>query len=221
MVGLADARFECASGLGVTDTAQRLLDAVDSVISEHGPSGVTLRRVGLQAGLSHTAAAHYYHDKPGLFTAYITRAWSLVADGVEAAATIDNDREALLAAAHSYATFALEQPSAFSVMSRLELVNVDTPELWAARERGFLTLAALVDRSRANGWAVTHDTLDLVAITWGMVHGIVDLWTGGPLAAPYDGHELTATLARLLNGLLDHLDDPHTPTPEVTPATPR
>lgn len=190
----------------MTDTDERLLDALDAVITEFGPSGVTLRRVGAHAGLSHTAAAHYYKDKPGLFTAYITRAWSLVADGVEAAAAITNDREALLAAARSYATFALEHPSAFSVMSRLELVNVDTPELWVARERGFLTLAALFDRARANGWASTRETLDLVAITWGTVHGIVDLWTGGPLAAPYDGHELTETLVRLVGDLLDALD---------------
>lgn len=191
----------------MTDTDQRLLDALDAVIAEHGPSGVTLRRVGAQAGLSHTAAAHYYKDKPGLFTAYITRAWSLVADGVESAAERQNDREALLAAARSYATFALEHPSAFSVMSRLELVNVDTPDLWAARERGFLTLAALFDRARSNGWASGRDTLDLVAVTWGTVHGIVDLWTGGPLAAPYDGQELTETLVRLVGDLLDALDD--------------
>ncbi len=205
--GAPSASAYCSS---VTDTAQRLLDAVDRVITEHGPSGVTLRRVGSEAGLSHTAAAHYYTDKPGLFTAYITRAWNLIADRIEAAAAIPDDRQALLAAANSYATFALEQPSAFSVMSRLELVNVDTPELWAARERGFLTLAALIDRARANGWATNHDTLDLVAITWGMVHGIVDLWTGGPLAAPYDGHELTTTLARLLDDTLDRLDDSDT-----------
>lgn len=191
----------------VTTTDQRLLDALDAVIAAHGPSGVTLRRVGTEAGLSHTAAAHYYRDKPGLFTAYITRAWNRVADGVEAAAAIDDDRTALLAAANAYATFALDHPSAFSVMSRLELVNVDTPELWAARERGFLTLAALIDRARDNGWASTHKTLDLVALTWGAVHGIVDLWTGGPLAAPYDGDELPKTLGRLLNTLLDSLDD--------------
>lgn len=187
----------------MTTTDQRLLDAV---IAEHGPSGVTLRRVGTQAGLSHTAAAHYYQDKPGLFTAYITRAWNSVADGVETAALIQDDRAALLAAANFYATFALEQPSAFSVMSRLELVNVDTPALWAARERGFLTLAALIDRARTSGWATGHDTLGLVAITWGMVHGIVDLWTGGPLAAPYDSHELPNTLNRLLASVLDQLD---------------
>jgi len=190
----------------VTATDQRLLDALDAVIAEHGPSGVTLRRVGTEAGLSHTAAAHYFKDKPGLFTAYITRAWDQVADGVVAAAGMSDDREALLAAARSYAAFALEHPSAFSVMSRLELVHVETPALWAARERGFLTLLALFDRARANGWATTRDTLDLVAITWGTVHGIVDLWTGGPLAAPYDGNELTDTLVRLVGDLLDMLD---------------
>jgi len=190
----------------VTDTAERLLDAVDRVITDHGPSGVTLRRVGAEAGLSHTAAAHYYQDKPGLFTAYITRAWNQVADRVETAAAIDDDRAALLAAAEGYGSFALEHPAAFSVMSRLELARVDTPELWAARERGFLTLAALFGRAQGNGWATERDPLDLIGITWGMVHGFVDLWVGGPLAAPYDGNELVPTLRRVVNDVLDALD---------------
>jgi AcrR family transcriptional regulator len=191
----------------MTATAELLLDAVDDVIAEHGPSGVTLRRVGEKAGLSHTAAGHYYKDKPGLFTAYITRAWSRVADGVEHAATIEDDRTAMLAAAEAYATFATENPAAFSVMSRLELARVDTPELWTARERGFFGLAAIIDRAQKNGWAEHWEPLDLIATTWGMVHGFVDLWVGGPLAAPYDGNELAPTLRRNLNSLLDAVDD--------------
>lgn len=190
----------------MTETAQRLLDAVDGVIAEHGPSGVTLRRVGAAAGLSHTAAAHYYKNKPGLFTAYITQAWDQVADGLTAASQHGDDREALLAAGESYGRYALEHPSAFSVMSRLELSNVDTPELWAARERGFFALAALIERCQHNGWASDRDVLDVLASTWGFVHGFVDLWVGGPLSAPYDGHDFIATLRRLLNDLLDGFD---------------
>ncbi len=188
----------------MTDTAQRLLDAVDDVVAEHGPSGVTLRRVGAQAGLSHTAAAHYYRDKPGLLTAYITRAWNQVADGVEAAATAD-PRTAMLGAAESYAVFALSNPAAFHLMSRLELVDVDTPELWAARERGFFTLAAIISRAQDDGWATDRELLDLLATTWSVVHGFVDLWVGGPLAAPYDGFDLVPTLHRVVADLLDAL----------------
>lgn len=186
-------------------TDQRLLDAVDTVIAEHGPSGVTLRRVGAAAGLSHTAAAHYFSDKPGLFTAYITRAWDEVADRLARAAALNDERAALLAAGDAYVSFAVENPSAFSVMSRMELTRVDTPELWAARERGFFTLAAIVERGQAAGWATDHEVLDLMAITWGFVHGFVDLWVGGPLWAPYDGHDMSETLQRLLNDLLDRL----------------
>lgn len=185
-----------------SETPTRLLDAVDRVIDQYGASGVTLRRVGDEAGLSHTAAAHYFGDKPGLFTAYITRAWNCVADGVEEAAANDDDRQAFIEAAQSYARFASENRAAFTVMSRLELANVDTRELWDARERGFLTLAALIERAQRNGWAPKSDTLDLIAITWSMVHGTVDLWIGGPLAAPYDGHELTDTVTRLVEQLL-------------------
>lgn len=189
----------------MNETADLLLDAVDKVIAEHGPSGVTLRRVGAAAGLSHTAAAHYYRDKPGLYTAYITRAWNRVADQVIAAAEVPDDREALLAVAESYARFALEHPSEFSVMNRMELTRVDTPEMWEARERGYFALAALIERCQGNGWATSHELLDLLATTWGFVHGFVDLWVGGVLAAPYDGNDLEPTLRRVLNTMLDGL----------------
>jgi len=172
-----------------SSTDQRLLDAVDTVIADHGPSGVTLRRVGAEAGLSHTAAAHYFKDKPGLYTAYITRSWEQIADRLDRAAAQDDDRQALLASAEAYASFALESPSAFSVMSRMELARVDTPELWAARERGFFTLAALVERAQAAGWAADRDVLDVMA----------------PLSAPYDGNDMIDTLRRLLSDLLDSL----------------
>lgn len=188
------------------ETPERLLDAVDDVIAEHGASGVTLRRVGTQIGLSHTAAAHYYKDKPGLITAYVTRAWNQVADGIEEATKIADDREAILACGTSYAEFALANPSPFAIMSRLELTNVDTPELWEARERGFLGLAALVARAQENGWASGRDTLDIVAGGWSLVHGFVELWVGGPLWAPYDGNELVPTLRRVLNDVLDGFD---------------
>lgn len=190
----------------MTDTAVKLLDAVDSVIDEHGASGVTLRRVGASAGLSHTAAAHYYRDKPGLFTAYITRAWSRVADGVEEAALDSDPRTAMLRAARSYAQFALDHRSEFTVMSRLELTNVDDASMWQARERGFFALADIVRRSQETGWAASADPLDLLATLWGLVHGVTDLWVGGPLWAPYDGHELPATLERLLLGVIESFD---------------
>ena len=191
----------------MTDTATRLLDAVDAVIHDHGASGVTLRRVGDAAGLSHTAAAHYYRDKPGLFTAYITRAWDRVADGVETAASSSDARNALLAAARSYAEFAIHHRSEFSVMSRLELTNVDDPGLWHARERGFFALAEIISRCQASGWATSRDPLDLLATRWGLVHGVTELWVGGPLWAPYDGHELPVTLERLVLGVIDALGD--------------
>ena len=189
-------------------TPDRLLDAVDHVISDRGPSGVTLREVGRRAELSHTAAAHYFSDKPGLMTAYITRAWSRVADLLETASTSADSHDALLGAAQAYASFALEQPAAFSVMDRLELTRVDDAALWAARERGFFTLYSSIERHQAAGWATGRAPLDLLATTWSFVHGFVELWTGGPLWAPYDGHDMRDVLDELLRHLLDGLDSP-------------
>lgn len=186
----------------MNDTPTRLLDAVDQVIADHGPSGVTLRRVGTQAGLSHTAAAHYFRDKPGLFTAYLTRAYDRVGQAIEVAAEIEDPHEAMLESASAYARFAMESPSAFSVMQRLELTRVDTPELWAARERCYFGIDGILLRQQQTGWAADRDIRDLIATTWAFVHGFVELWVGGPLAAPYDGEELVATLRRVFADLI-------------------
>lgn len=193
--------------MGVTSTATRLLDAVDTVINERGPSGVTLRHVGAQAGLSHTAAAHYYGDKTGLFTAYVIRAYNQLGERIEEVAEQSDIRAAMVDAAGAYATFAIESPAAFSVMSRLDLVHVDTPELWAARERCYFGIYAIIERQQQTGWAAGRDLRDLLATTWSFVHGFVELWVGGPLAAPYDGDELVDTLRRIFDDLIDSLAD--------------
>jgi len=190
----------------VTDTQTRLLDAVDRVIAAHGPSGVTLRKVGLEAGLSHTAAAHYYKDKAGLFTAYITRGYNQFGERIEAVSEGADARLAMLDAADAYAQFALDSPSTFSVLQRLELTHVDTPELWAARERCYFAIERILARNQAHGWAADRDLRDLLATTWAFVHGFVDLWMGGPLAAPYDGNDLVPTLRRIFDELLTSID---------------
>ena len=186
-------------------TADDLLDAVDAVIAEHGASGVTLRRVGSHAGLSHTAAAHYFRDKPGLFTAYIARGWNRIADRLEDCNREPDARAALMAAGRAYAQFALDEPSVFKVIGRIELTNVDAPELWQARERGFFALAGIVERYQLTGWAQHRHVLDLEATMWAFVHGFVELWTGGPMWAPFDGRELLDVLDDLLGQLIDHL----------------
>ncbi len=189
----------------MSETPTRLLDAVDSVIASHGPSGVTLRRVGTEAGLSHTAAAHYFNDKPGLFTAYLTRAYDQVGVHIEHAGENADARAAMLDAAAVYAQFALDSPSPFSVMQRLELCNVDAPELWAARERCYFGVAAILVRNQEDGWAPDRDIRDLIATTWSFVHGFVELWVSGPLAAPYDGEDFVETLRRVFDDLLNSL----------------
>lgn len=183
-------------------TPDRLLDALDAVITDHGPSGATLRRVGEGAGLSHTAGAHHFGDKRGLFTAYLTRGYDRLARSIETTVAADDPHDGLIAAAVAYADFALREPSVFSVMDRIELAHIDAPELWAARERGFFALFGLVERWQADGWAADRATLDVLATCWSFVHGFVDLWVGGPVSAPYDGQELTAVLTRLVSDLL-------------------
>ena len=138
--------------------------------------------------------------------AYLTRAYDRIGARIEeASAATEDPHQAMLEAAAAYARFAIEEPSAFSVLQRLELTRVDTPELWAARERAYFGINAILLRQQATGWAADREIADLIATTWAFVHGFVELWVSGPLAAPYDGQELEPTLRRVFADLIDSM----------------
>lgn len=63
----------------------------------------------------------------------------------------------------------------------------------------------MIERYQAEGWAVHREPVDLLATCWAFVHGFVVLWTGGPLAAPYDGQDMGDVLHDLFTPVLDGL----------------
>ena len=187
----------------MADTSTALLDAVGAVIDRDGPSGVTLRKVGEQAGLSHTAMAHYFGDRPGLFTAYIARAWSRLTESVRAAGEHRDPAQAVVEAAVAYAEFAADDPAAFSVMHRLDLARRDNAALTEAVTGAQRAFADVVARATANGWGRGRPADDLYATLWGLVHGATDLASAG-LWRGYTTDPIT-TIRRLVDTLVRDL----------------
>lgn len=56
------------------DTRQRIIEAVWSVMAEHGLSGLTVRRIGQEAGVSHAMIHYYFASKDELVLSVVEHA---------------------------------------------------------------------------------------------------------------------------------------------------
>src|ERR1044072_517714 len=124
------------------DLRRVLLDTALELIAERGPGAISLRDLARVAGVSHTAPAHHFGDKAGLFTAIAVQGNELLADARAGADLEDMGVR--------YVRFAAEYPSHFEVMFRPDLWHTDDPDLAAARER---TRAVLRERVPGNSTA--------------------------------------------------------------------
>jgi AcrR family transcriptional regulator len=155
------------------DLRRVLLETAVEVISEHGPTAVTLRDLARRAGVSHAAPTHHFHDKAGLLTAVAVEGYLLLGEALADAARTADFAEVGVA----YVLFAATHPGHFLVMFRHELHRADDPELLAARAR---TTALLRDGARA-----TFGTADRVPAlaAWSLVHGLATLVLDGAITA--------------------------------------
>lgn len=183
-----------------------LLDAAAEVIAARGPSGLNLRELARQLGVSHTAPRHHFGDKRGLVTALAAQGYRLLA------ATLRSAEGDFLEAGVSYVRFAVAHPGHFAVMFKPKLVNDQDPALLEARLE---TRAALLAGAAAQAVAVGRDpsppgsgTLPPYALlAWGAAHGLADLaLTGilGPVAHAESPEEIEA----LARAALSQLDPP-------------
>ncbi|HEY0324700.1 MAG TPA: TetR family transcriptional regulator, partial [Allosphingosinicella sp.] len=84
-----------------------LLKAAESVLSDRGVDGFSLRETARRAGVSPAAPAHHFGDTKGLLTALATEAFRQFGDALEAA-DVGNDRTARIRSqGRAYVRFAL------------------------------------------------------------------------------------------------------------------
>jgi AcrR family transcriptional regulator len=182
---------------------EALMDGVAKAVSEHGVSGVSLRDVARQAGVSHSAPAHHFGSKAGMLTAFAARGYDLLAESVIAevvgAEAADGAAE-LEAIGRGYVAFAIGHPAEFEVMFSPEAIEIDDPRLHAASENAYALLTSTIMRC-ANEGRLHGRSPEVVAVAaWSMVHGLSTLWLSGRLAErikEQDPHRLAAEVSAL------------------------
>jgi AcrR family transcriptional regulator len=161
---------------------ERLLLAARQVVGRDGLTGLTLRSIAREAGVSHGAPLRHFPTLAALLAALSAQGFEGLMASVDAAiAEIDGPRDRIVAAGHGYVGFAVAEPGLFSVMFRADLVDRTVPAYISGGAAAFEQIAELVADAQAAGWQ-SDQPRDLVAsVLWGNVHGLAELWLHGAL----------------------------------------
>lgn len=161
------------------DLARALLDAADKIIEEEGLESFTLRSCARRAGVSHAAPAHHFKDRAGLLSAYAASIFrdltTHIQQLIEQAGTDNYAR--LHALGLAYIQFALQRPSAFSLVFRCEALDKNIEELKEASDGCFQLLIDVVQALMPQ--ADKESVLLHSMLAWSTVHGFATLWLEG------------------------------------------
>lgn len=183
------------------DLAESLLEAVDYIARRFGVEAVTLRACAKRVGVAPSAGFRHYADKRALFTAFATRAQQRMAVRMSEAAASARDagENPFLKVGLAYVSFALEEPAAFQVMWRSEMIYGEDPAYQEASEELARLLRGGFADSLADEDARELSTEELLA--WSVVHGLASLYTDGPLLNGADQREKLARASETLGAL--------------------
>jgi AcrR family transcriptional regulator len=171
-----------------------VLDAALAVISEAGPSAVSLRDLARRVGVSHAGPAHHFGSKEGVFTALATEGFEILADDLAAGGT-DASMADLGAA---YVRFGLTYRAHFEVMFRPDLYDEDDPMLVEQGNRARACLTEGARRAHPHAAAVPPEVVELAA--WALVHGFATLATTGAadLGSPDEVDQVVRAAAAMM-----------------------
>lgn len=188
------------------DLHDALLKAAETILERDGLTGLTLRAVAREAGVSHAAPAHHFRDLTGLVSELAAIGYRRFGAAMNAAEVPGRSwAEVGLARAHAYLDFARAYPAMYQLMFRAERLDMGNPTLKEAANASFAGLVQAVGSGR--GEAVARETLTLgqaadAARAWSLMHGFATLLLDGRLSEIFERLPTGSTVDQLLDVML-------------------
>jgi len=192
------------------DLQRALIEAAETILTERGVEGFTLREAARRAGVSAAAPAHHFGSAAGLLTEVALLGFETLARFLrDGAATGGTDPVARLhGQGLGYVRFARAHPARFLLMFRKDRLNWEDGRLRAAGQAAFAELedAVRAYRGIAAGRPLDRAALTTVLAAWSVVHGFAHLALDGKFdgigeAAPGTGPLDDTILPEMLAGL--------------------
>jgi AcrR family transcriptional regulator len=156
-----------------------LLEAAERVLERDGLSGLTLRAVAREAGVSHAAPTHHFGDLTGLVSELAAIGFrQFNAAMIAAGSTGVSLMAKAMARAKAYVAYAQAHPGMYGLMFRTERLDMSRPSLHEAANASFAGLAGAIGASRHEQISETALSLDqgaAIARAWSLVHGFTML----------------------------------------------
>jgi AcrR family transcriptional regulator len=166
------------------DLKNALIQAGVEILAEDGVSGLSLRKVALKAGVSHSAPYAHFVDKQALIAAISTEGFRQLYERVSGVTEKYKSQPAkqLIEVAWAYVQFAMDDPDRFKVMFSAVLEKEkEYPEFVTESQRNFQLVKMIVEANQASG-ALRSGPSELAALSaWGIVHGFVMLLLEGQI----------------------------------------
>ncbi len=160
------------------DLKNALIEAGADILSKDGVSGLSLRKVAQQAGVSHTAPYAHFADKQALIAAISTDGFRRLYEVILAAAEqYDGDpARQLIEGAWAYVQFALSDTDHFKItMSGVVEKEKDYPAFVEMSKRSFALVVQIVEACQ-QAKVLKRGPSDLIAVgVWSLIHGFVSL----------------------------------------------
>lgn len=157
---------------------QVLIDAAVEIISLQGEKELSLRKMALKAGVSHTAPYRHFKDKNAILAAVARQGFEMMLNETREriAASRGNDLDHFAICGLSYVDFAIHHPSYYRVMFGARTENsYFNEELIPESTSVFKLLMETIKICQKKGFLKQGDPEEMALAAWSMTHGFAML----------------------------------------------
>jgi AcrR family transcriptional regulator len=162
------------------NTSERILQCALQELEARGLEGLSLRSVGVKAGVTPMAVYRHYADKADLLRALGEHAFAVWRRRIE---TIpDHDTRLWLEdAARGFVDFAMDEPALFDAafVLRTEVERIYPEDFQAGKSPVVSLMVAHLARGQDEGSVRPGDALEMAMAVWGVLQGLVGLHRSG------------------------------------------
>ncbi|NIZ03702.1 TetR/AcrR family transcriptional regulator [Thalassospira lucentensis] len=173
------------------DVRNVLLQKAETILTDEGPTGLSLRRLARMTGVSEAAPYRHFDGKDGILAAVAISAFERFAQKLEdVAATVTKHEDRIMALGTAYVGFAIENPQHFRLIFGRERPPLDQyPELRDAADNAFDVVqraVTSVDRKADMTLSQAATAYNRALAAWSRAHGIAMLVIDGMIVPPAD-----------------------------------
>jgi len=190
---------------------QALIEAGSQLIELKGVSGLSLREVAKQAGVSHTAPYRHFKDKNALLAGITEVGFSKLAASLQQVITKNPDapREQLIEAGAAYIKLAIQNKQMHNLMfGGAWKFSDDDEEIRQTSDAAFNGLVQIIESGQQAGVFKKGEARVLALTAWSLVHGYAMLASTGQFDHLAGSEKAILDLARTVEvHLIDGLEN--------------